>query len=484
MLYSQSIFDISTEQQMRFNDLLKKATMLRECCLEGEKIIRGFTNLVGDCWIAFFALKPQVKAVATGSNALQHEFILNLLENEEYKRWHTLTKGDELLSVLTAVGVAEQMKATFQHSQVMQQQRAAEHRKELLQNQLHQIRNNQSTTTFSDQAKYEQQTLQNKIEQENKTIRQAHQELRQQINQFDDASISTLITSNKSKIRHTKNAIVAVGTMDGKKNEQLPLTEQFELVERIREHKSLLNIAEMVGRFKKIAQKKQKLKDKQTMARQNISIGQEVSRLLPSELANFVLPPSKLDFLRRYGEKQTFIFDTKGKDRKGKGPIIICMDESSSMTSIKEQSKAFCIALLMIARQQKRDFAIIPFASVVGEVHLFKKGQVTTKQIMDYSAQFLGGGTNYERPLRESLNILLTSAFNKADILFVTDGSSFLPRRFIDEFNDIKKKKQFECSAIVLTNLFNAVDVTVVGSFSDRIIEVNELFEAGDAFVF
>lgn len=472
------------DQQMRFNELLKMATMLRECCLEGEQMLPGFTNLVGDCWTAFFALQPQVKDVALENNAIQHDFIVNLLKNEDYRRWHALTKGDELLSILTAVGVAEQMWATFQNSQVIEQQRTAEHIKELIQNQLNQLRTSQSGTTQSDQVKYQQQLLQKEIDKENKIIRQAHHALQLQINQFDDFSISSLITSNKSKIRHTKNAVVAVGTMDGKKIEQLPLADQFELVEKIREHKSLLLIAEMVGRFKKIAHKKQKAKEKQMMARQNISVGQEVSRLLPSELANFVLPPSKLDFLRRYGEQQTFIFDTKGKDRKGRGPIIICMDESSSMTSIKEQSKAFCITLLMIARQQKRDFAIIPFASSVGEVQLFKKGQATSKQIIDFSEHFLGGGTNYERPLRESLNILLKSEFNKADILFVTDGSSFLPTSFIDEFNKIKKKKQFECSAVVLTNLFNAVDLTLVGRFSDRIMEVNELFEADGAFVF
>lgn len=467
---------------MRFNELLKMATMLRECCLEGEQMLPGFTNLVGDCWTAFFALQPQMKKVRLRGNANQHDFIVNLLENEVYRRWHTLTKGDELLSVLTAVEVAEQMKATLQNSQVLEQQREAEYMKELIRNQLNQLRQSQSSATNSDQVKYQQQLLQNKMEHENKTIRQARQELQQQINQFDDVTISSFITCNKKKIHHTKKAIVAVGTMDGKKIEQLPLTDQFELVEKIREHRSLLLIAEMVGRFKKIAHKKQRAKEKQTMERQNISVGQEVSRLLPSELANFILPPSKLDFLRRYGEQQTFIFDTKGKDRKGRGPIIICMDESSSMTSIKEQSKAFCIALLMIARQQKRDFAIIPFASVVGEVQLFKKGQATSKQIMDFSERFLGGGTNYEHPLLESLNILMKSEFNKADILFVTDGSSFLPTSFIDEFNEVKKKKQFECSAIVLTNLFNAVDLTLVGRFSDRIIEVNELFEADDAF--
>ncbi|MEG0471579.1 MAG: AAA family ATPase [Solibacillus sp.] len=476
MLYHQSIFDQSNDQIMRFKELLQMATMLRECCMQGEQMLAGFTNLVGDCWTAFYALQPQL---IENKMAFHYPFIVRLLNNEEYKRWHGLTKGDELLSVLTAIGIAEQMKASFLNSQIVQQQKAAEQVKEMTEKQLQQLRKNRVNTAFSEQ---EKKKIRSKLNEANETIEQAQQQLRHQICQLEDMSISALITSNKSKIRHTKKAIVAVGTMDGKKLEQLPLVVQFDLVDQIREQKSLLLIAEMVGRFKKIAQKKQKTKEKQTMVRQNITIGQEVSRLLPSELANFILPPSKLDFLRRYGEQQTLLFDTKGNERKGRGPIIICMDESSSMTSLKEQSKAFCIALLMIARQQKRDLAIIPFASAVGEVQLFKKGQATSRQLVDFSDRFLGGGTNFERPLRESLNILMTSEFKKADLLFVTDGSSFLPTRFIDEFNEVKRKKQFECTAVVLTNLFNAVDLTLVGKFSDRILEVNELFEAVNAF--
>lgn len=152
------------------------------------------------------------------------------------------------------------------------------------------------------------------------------------------------------------------------------------------------------------------------------------------------------------------------------------------MTSIKEQSKAFCIALLMIARNQKRDFAIIPFATKLGEVKIFLKGQATTQELIEFSNSFLGGGTNYEHPLRESLDILLKSEFKKADVLFVTDGSSYLSSSFIQQFLQAKKEKQFECTAIVLTNFYNAVDLTVVKKFSDRVIEVGELFEADEAF--
>lgn len=491
IMYSRSVLTTTPAQQSRFNELLRMAKMLKDSCLEGELILSGFTNLIGDCWVGFYARNPECKMGAEQIDIVQYEFISNLLKNEEYEKWHELTKSDELLSVLTAIGMAEQLKKMLKEKQSEQRNfvnlEAAQRTKEFAEKQMKEIEKKLQepvqSQAIKEVLKRQQQAYKTRKDNAQLEINQAQHQFRNQLKQLKSTEFSSMIQENKNKVRNTKKAIITVGTMDGKKIDNLPLTDQFELANQLGDHKELRKIAETVGRFKKIAVKKQKTKQKQTMERKNITIGQEVSRLLPTELANYILPHSKLDFLRRYSEQQAFIFDTKGKDRKGRGPIIICMDESSSMTSIKDQSKAFCIALLMIARKQKRDFAIIPFATTVGEVQIFKKGQATTQQIIHFSNQFLGGGTNYELPLKESLTVLSKSEFNEADILFVTDGSSFLSSRFVEEFNVTKKHKQFECTAVVLTNLYNAVDLNVVNKFSDRVIEVNELFDAADAFI-
>lgn len=422
--YSYALLDVTPFQQKRFNELVTLATVLNNCCIEGERLFPGFTNIVGDSWYAFFGHNPQLKAQNNPpKNHTQYNAIANLINNEEYKRWHTFTKGDELFSVLTVIGWAEQLLKYFE----------------------------EPTAT---------------------------------VNMLKDCTITVMIQQSKKEISNMRETIIAVGTMDGKKRKEIPLREQFALAEKLRNDKELQKIANLVGRFKKIALQKQKTKMKQMMNRKNMTIGQEVSRLLPIELANYIMPHSKSDFLRRFSEQQTLIFDAKGKEKKGKGPIIICMDESSSMTSMKEQSKAFCIALLMIAKKQKRDFAIIPFSTGLGEVKFFSKGQATTEELIEFSESFAGGGTNYEHPLRESLRILVKSEFNKADILFVTDGSSYLSSHFVQQFLETKKQKQFVCKAIVLTNpnLYNVVDLTVVRKFSDQVIEVGELFEAGEVF--
>lgn len=453
VIYSRTVFEGSAEQKARFNELLKMATLLNDSCIAGEKIVPGFTNIIGDCWHAFYYKAPVLNENAMQLDKMQFDFMKELLKNEEYIQWHELTKGDELLSVLTSVSIAEQLLKSFQYYEEQKNPFQIE--------QLEAFQKQQQTPNVINDLP----------------------EKREYLKQISKTSIGMMLQENKKNIHHTKTAVMKVGTMDGKKMDQVPLSDQFKLARIISERKELHKIAELVGRFKKIATRKQKSKQKETIQHQSLTFGHELSRLLPSELGNYMLGHSKLDFLKRLSEQQTLVYNKKGKDRQGKGPIIVCMDESSSMTSIKAQSKAFCIALLNIAKKQKRDFAIIPFATNVGEIKFFRKGQAKTQDLIQFSDSFIGGGTNYELPLREALKLLKKSEFKKADLLFVTDGSSFLPSRFIEEFAQTKKQKQFECTSIVLTNLFNTVDLNVVDRFSDRVIEVNELFEAEDAFV-
>lgn len=490
VLYSRSLFDISHLQKARFNELVKMAKLLADSCMEGEKILTGFTNYIGDTWYAFFSKDPTLLKTAQQIDETQYDFISSLLNQDEYHQWHQLTKRDELLSVLTAISMADQLLKAIKDTQNMNlsvhNQRLAERKHAFAKKRIEELEQKIKESTIDimkDAYRRQKHLYEERIKTVDQEMLTSQQQVKQRLKRISEQSIGAIIHQNKKKVHHTKKLIRAIGTMDGKKFEYVPLCDQFDLAEKLRASKELQRIADLVGRFKRIAMIKQKTKHKQTMERKNISIGQEVSRLLPTELTNYVMEHSKLDFMRRFSESQTLVYDPLGKNQKGKGPMIICMDESSSMTSIKEQSKAFCIALLTIAKKQKRDLAIIPFASTVGEIQIFRKGQATTQDLMAFSQRFLGGGTNYEQPLRESLNILLQSEFKEADILFVTDGSSFLSTRFIDEFNATKKKKQFECTAILLTNLFNAVDVNVVNKFADRVMEVNELFEATDAFV-
>ncbi|RUL52167.1 MULTISPECIES: VWA domain-containing protein [Lysinibacillus] len=431
--YTISIIDVSIEKMTQFNELLSYAKTLRSLCEEGEKFFNGFTNLVGDIWSSFY--RPTFELNNSFNMNFHYQFIERMLLTNEYNNWKKLTQLDELLSLLTTEFFVQRIISYFQNS----------------------FPPNVKTSNPLNHSKIKQNVMKQLLT----------KEISRYLNYSKDAAIDL------------KKSIVQVSKMDGK-NKQPAIKDQLLLAKELQTHSTLKQIAELTGKLKPIVQIKQNFVD-HSISIKNIVPGHEIQNLIPSELAKYSLPASKLDFLKRLAERQALQYDYKNKN-KGKGPIVFCVDESSSMSSIRNECKAFCMALLMIAKKQKRDMVIIPFANDTGEVHLFKKGQSTIEQIILFCNSFLGGGTNFEKPLKYALEVITTSEFNKADLLFLTDGSSFLSKHFIEEFNRCKKRKKCECISIILTNYFNAVDKSIVQSFSDQVIEVKHLFEATDVF--
>lgn len=481
--FYKSVLNTVENDFRRFNELKAHAKQLALICEDGEQFVKGFIQVIGDIWFAFNSNDVLLVKEKMGVNPYQAELIEHLLALEDYKKWKMYTQGDDLLSVLTTITIGEQLLCFIKQDEKVKkstyERKIAERKKQFAENNLDEI---------NVHSKIDMTKAKMKFEVNQKILASATAEIEsvtkfglQKIVAFKERLISTIVQAS-SQVNKKQQAIVSLSTIDGRKIEHVPLKDQLKLADAIAQNKVLNEIAEMAGRFKKIAKKKMKTFNNQTMERKAITIGNEVSRLLPLEIANYLFPGSRLEFLRRLSESKTFTYDMQGKERRGRGPIIICMDESSSMHSIKAESKAFCFAFLMIAQKQKRDIAIIPFSSDVGEVYYFYKGQTVVDCIIKFSEQFLGGGTNFEKPLRHSLSIIMKSRFYNADVLFVTDGSSFLPSTFVEEFNEVKKQLKFECISIVLMNTFNSVGLSVVQKFSNKVIEVNNLFEAEEVF--
>ena len=75
----------------------------------------------------------------------------------------------------------------------------------------------------------------------------------------------------------------------------------------------------------------------------------------------------------------------------GKGPIIICLDESGSMIGERNHAaKALALALAWIARQQKRWCALIAFSGESGERILpLPLGKWDEVALMDWLESFM-----------------------------------------------------------------------------------------------
>ena len=109
------------------------------------------------------------------------------------------------------------------------------------------------------------------------------------------------------------------------------------------------------------------------------------------------------------------------------------------------------MALLEIAAKSRRRFALIHFAgSSSCQVDIFRPGEYTLEDKLSAAETFLGGGTNFERPIREVIQLMDTEGFEKADVVFITDGECELPDACRQELQSAQATYHFTVTGILL----------------------------------
>lgn len=490
IVYKQddAVVNVDKYDVRRFNELYKMADNLRAIC-EGNQQVPEFTNLVGDVWSSFYKSAPSVKEVKP-EFTLNKGLIEKLLSSSEYQSQHEHTKLDDLLSTVTSINMSKELLNWTQ-----QQPEAKEFQKQLKKitertnkadQDIQQATNELANSPTTD-IKKEMERLLKRAEKRLERAQEAKMQLQQEFSNMTDSlspnQLSQMLSEASERSKETTqqmNQLIGEGADTGAGDyKQLPIRDQFLLAQVCEANPKMKEIALLAGRFKQIAKDKKKSVHKEAIARKGVTVGNELDRLLPSEYMQYLIPQAHLDFIKRFSEAQTLVYDKKGKSKLGKGPIICCIDESGSMRKLDTQSKAFLIALMSIARKQRRDFAIIPFSSFVGAVEIFPKGKYEISKIVDVCNRFIGGGTNFEAPLNEALQIIEKDRFKQADILFVTDGDSHISAEFLQQFKTIQSKKEFECTSVVIGK---NPKIQTVELFADKVIQATNLFEATDVF--
>lgn len=88
-----------------------------------------------------------------------------------------------------------------------------------------------------------------------------------------------------------------------------------------------------------------------------------------------------------------------------------------------------------------------------------------------FATNFLGGGTNFQNPLNRALGVINQSRFEKADVIFITDGDDHVGEEFIETFNEKKKDKKFNVLSLVIgPERFH----NYVKPFSDQIVGIED----------
>ncbi len=272
--------------------------------------------------------------------------------------------------------------------------------------------------------------------------------------------------------------------------ERSPPGQKLELGRRLAGNEKLKKLVRMVGRMKFHAMAlRKKVFERSSEEMLEVEQGDSLHRLLPHEMLTLHHPILRKDFQRRYLDQELLQYSLRGIEEKGKGPVIVCLDGSSSMAGDKEVwSKAVTLTLLELARRQRRLFRSICFSSQETPLQVLDLNPgdhyaIDTKTVMDLAEYFPGGGTDFERPLDAALECLRQTRYKKGDIVFITDGECQVSAEWAEAFRREKEKLGFSLFSILID--VGPSSLGTLKEFSDRITTIKQLTgdEVKDIFV-
>lgn len=222
----------------------------------------------------------------------------------------------------------------------------------------------------------------------------------------------------------------AFGVEDGEL-QRMPFEERRKLADRLSRNR-IAQFAKLIGQFKAVQRAEVRRRVNHAPDEVvGVELGNNLVRMTAGEMLNLSEPALEDDFWRRWADGELVQYRLAGKEKMGKGPIIVVCDESGSMgasygeCTAEAWSKALTLALADQAKRDGRDFHYIGFSSYRQQYQLtFPKGKTTLTDVINFTEHFFGGGTHYETPLAMALKIVQDAAADKKpkpDIVFITD---------------------------------------------------------------
>ena len=292
------------------------------------------------------------------------------------------------------------------------------------------------------------------------------------------AEISSFVSASAAKAldraQEIQSAVLAWGNGSGdmKKN---PIN--TEILKRTAASYKLRYIAKFLGRYKEMLNSKRLAGYTYGRGEKyDIEYGNNITKALTSELALLAKEELIPLFIRKYQQKALKQYRKREPEYKGKGDIIVCLDESGS-TFGENNAYGMAIAMVLyeICKINNTSFALIHFSENT-KTYIFRKNEtVSPETTLECAETFLDGGTNFDNPLREASCLMLDERFEKPDIVFITDGICSVSDEILDAFKQCKMDTGARLTGILLDKGKN-IDFTLK-QFADRIYRTSELLE-------
>jgi uncharacterized protein with von Willebrand factor type A (vWA) domain len=380
-------------------------------------------DILSDAFASFYKSSPEVDSESLNpAKAL----IENMMSMQEYKNTRAYTRFDDVASALALTKFGPELVKSLKKMEKMEQENPGSSQKSL--------------DDSEEGAEIRS------------SIRSALKKAQQEAEEWSDAAASWGTQSTEFK--------------------RLPHEEKMKLAEKLMQTKSINDISKLLGRLKNMATAS--LAKTPVHGADEIvdtGIGSDIARMLPTEALKY----SRLRtlFYKDMLEGGLQVYNLRGVDTLGYGPIIACLDVSGSMFGSRETwAKSVVLALAYLAEKQKRDFCLITFEAKVMSTKVFPKGVLSLKDKVDIAQiQSRGGGTSFIAALDESFKVRRElKAMKPADIVFITDGECHLSTKDLARIQSQKEELSIRVYAI---GIDIESDKCLTG-FADNISLVND----------
>ena len=493
-------YDRRVWQQLRAD-----SPSLRELEEKGAAFLPHFGSLLQDifCLLFKYNINYVEERLVLASALLNEKFLRSIHQGAQYEFLREQTLLNEAHAGLSTLILGERLLALVREEKLLTRRDMRDlwdiqKQEEIVSQKIEEYEN--AETIPDDQMSEEgkkalekaKQRMGGEVQGAEALLRQKTQRLKEDLEQIDAQAKNRLQAEAIKIAQELEDATVEAATWGDTigTGQRTPPGQKLELGRRLAGNEKLKKLARMVGRmkFNALALRK-KVFERSSEELLEVEQGDALHRLLPHELLSLHHPVLRKDFYRRFLDQELIQYSLRGVEEKGKGPMIVCLDGSSSMSGDKEiWSKAVTLTLLEIARKQRRLFRSICFSSAdtplqTLDMNARDRYEIETKAVMDLAEYFPGGGTDFQKPLDAALDCLRQSRFKKGDIVFITDGECQVDPQWAENFRDEKERLGFSLFSVLID--MGPASLGTLKEFSDRITTIKQLTgeEAKDIFV-
>lgn len=275
------------------------------------------------------------------------------------------------------------------------------------------------------------------------------------------------------------------------------------LLKLFQDDKNLNRIIEKIGRKKEKEEKRKQFIEEGISEQEiilnemgkeyihGVTLGNDIMRILPAELAYLADKEIEDIFYYKYIENKLLCYELQGnemlekekkvlkekeeKDKKEeKGAIVAMLDTSGSMWSYLEKSRAVLLHAFKIAKKDKRDMKVILFGSY-GEKKVYSVDKAYDfNKFINFIDQGYNGGTDFETPFNEAIDIVTKEAkYQFADIFMITDGECGISSSLENKIKKAKNQLNLKVYTVIFGgSYYGYSNRNHISGYCDEIINV------------